>query len=109
MATAGLCLIAPDRLTNAVRRGIHSGRRGHPRLQYLNPPAHALVLCVDEKSQIQALERTQPILPLGLGYVEDVSRMIISGMARLRCLRPWMGPTGKSSRNANRATGTRNF
>jgi putative transposase len=37
---------------------------------YLNPPDHALVLCVDEKSQIQALERTQPNLPLGLGYVE---------------------------------------
>jgi hypothetical protein len=40
---------------------------------YLNPPDHALVLCVDEKSQIQALERTQPILPLGLGYVEGVT------------------------------------
>ncbi|MGQ0766735.1 MAG: IS630 family transposase [Gemmatimonadota bacterium] len=37
---------------------------------YLNPPDHALVLCVDEKSQIQVLERTQPNLPLGLGYVE---------------------------------------
>lgn len=37
---------------------------------YLNPPDKALVLCVDEKSQIQALERTQPILPMGLGYVE---------------------------------------
>ena len=37
---------------------------------YLNPPDKALVLCVDEKSQIQALERTQPILPLGLGYAE---------------------------------------
>jgi putative transposase len=37
---------------------------------YLNPPDHALVLCVDEKSQIQALERTQPNLPMGLGYVE---------------------------------------
>jgi transposase len=34
---------------------------------YLNPPDHALVLCVDEKSQIQALERTQPTLPLGPG------------------------------------------
>jgi hypothetical protein len=28
--------------------------------RYLNPPEHALVLCVDEKSQIQALDRTQP-------------------------------------------------
>ena len=34
---------------------------------YLNPPEHAIVLCVDEKSQIQALERSQPILPMGLG------------------------------------------
>jgi putative transposase len=40
---------------------------------YLNPPEHAMVLCVDEKSQIQALERTQPLLPLGLGYVEGVT------------------------------------
>ena len=40
---------------------------------YLNPPDHALVLCVDEKSQIQALERTQPVLPMGLGYVEGVT------------------------------------
>jgi transposase len=40
---------------------------------YLNPPDHALVLCVDEKSQVQALERTQPMLPLGLGYVEGVT------------------------------------
>jgi transposase len=31
---------------------------------YLNPPDNAIVLCVDEKSQIQALERTQPILPI---------------------------------------------
>ena len=34
---------------------------------YLNPPDKALVLCVDEKSQVQALERTQPVLPMGLG------------------------------------------
>ena len=40
---------------------------------YLNPPDHAMVLCVDEKSQIQALDRTQPLLPLGLGYVEGVT------------------------------------
>jgi transposase len=37
---------------------------------YLNPPEHAMVLCVDEKSQIQALDRTQPILPLRPGYAE---------------------------------------
>ena len=37
---------------------------------YMNPPDRALVLCVDEKSQIQALDRTQPILPMRPGQVE---------------------------------------
>ena len=37
---------------------------------YFNPPEHAIVLCVDEKSQIQALERTQPLLPMTPGQVE---------------------------------------
>ena len=35
---------------------------------YLDPPQKALVLCVDEKTQIQALDRTQPLLPLRPGY-----------------------------------------
>lgn len=37
---------------------------------YLSPPVNALVLCVDEKSQIQALSRSQPILPLRPGQLE---------------------------------------
>jgi transposase len=37
---------------------------------YMNPPDHALVLCIDEKSQIQALDRTQPLLPLRPGQAE---------------------------------------
>ena len=37
---------------------------------YLNPPDRALVLCVDEKSQIQALDRTRPLLPMRPGQVE---------------------------------------
>ena len=37
---------------------------------YLNPPDRALVLCVDEKSQIQALERTAPLLPMRPGQAE---------------------------------------
>jgi transposase len=40
---------------------------------YLDPPQHAVVLCVDEKSQCQALERLQPVLPMGLGYLEGVT------------------------------------
>jgi transposase len=37
---------------------------------YMNPPDHAVVLCLDEKSQVQALERRQPILPLVFGQPE---------------------------------------
>ena len=37
---------------------------------YMNPPDNAIVLCVDEKSQIQALNRTQPVLPLRPGQAE---------------------------------------
>ena len=37
---------------------------------YLNPPDKALVLCVDEKSQIQALDRSQPVLPMRPGQTE---------------------------------------
>jgi transposase len=37
---------------------------------YLDPPVKAMVLCVDEKSQIQALDRTQPILPMAPGIPE---------------------------------------
>ncbi len=37
---------------------------------YLNPPDRAMVLCADEKSQIQALDRTQPLLPMRPGQAE---------------------------------------
>jgi transposase len=40
---------------------------------YLSPPDKAMVLCVDEKSQIQALDRTQPLLPMAIGYIEGVT------------------------------------
>jgi hypothetical protein len=36
---------------------------------YLDPPDKALVLCCDGKSQVQALERTQPGLPLSIGHI----------------------------------------
>ena len=53
----------------SVLRGKSSRRGG----LYLNPPDQALVLCVDEKRQVQALERTQLVLPMGLGYVQGVT------------------------------------
>ncbi len=40
---------------------------------YLNPPNKAIILCVDEKGRIQALDRTQPLLSMDLGYVEGVT------------------------------------
>jgi hypothetical protein len=54
----------------------------------LNPPDHALVLCVNEKSQVQTLERTQPVAD-GSG------------------LRRWTSPTAASPRSANRSIGIR--
>jgi hypothetical protein len=41
---------------------------------YLNPPQQAMVLCVDEKRQIQALDRTQPGLPLKKGRCGTMTR-----------------------------------
>lgn len=40
---------------------------------YLSPPENALVLCVNEKSQCQALKRTQPMPPMGFGDVKGVT------------------------------------
>ena len=54
---------------------------------YLNPPDRALVLCVDEKSQIQALDRTAPLLPCGRGRSSDAP-MIMCVTARPRSLPP---------------------
>src|SRR4051812_48143726 len=65
-------------MTNRGRER-HAGSAMHPLLiekvrdivgLYMNPPDHALVFCVDEKSQIQALDRTQPLLPLRPGQLE---------------------------------------
>jgi putative transposase len=77
---------AVQRIWNAF--GLQPHRQGHFKISpvpffiekvrdivglYLNPPENAMVLCVDEKSQIQALDWTQPVLPIGLGYVEGVT------------------------------------
>ena len=73
---------------------------------YLNPPDNALVLCVDEKSQCQALERTQPMLPMGLGYVEGVTHDYVA-TARPRCSRRSTCSTARCSPSAGRAIGIR--
>jgi transposase len=62
---------------------------------YLNPPENALVLSVDEKSRMQALERTQPMLPLGLGYAEGITNDYIRhGVDRLQAAPPTSGVPG---------------
>ena len=47
---------------------------------YLNQPDQAVVLCVTEKQQIQALDRTQPLLPMGLGSVVGVTATLPLGL-----------------------------
>ena len=53
---------------------------------YMNPPERAVVLCCDEKSQVQALDRTQPGLPLKRGRAQTMTT-ITSVMEPPRCLR----------------------
>ncbi len=66
---------------------------------YMSPPENALVLCVDEKSQIQALERTQPVLALRSGKAEGHTPEYF-GTARSRSLPPWMSRKGRFWENA---------
>ena len=63
---------------------------------YLDPPVKAMVLCVDEKSQIQALDRTQPLLPLARASPSG-EPTTMNATARPRCLRRWTSPRGPSS------------
>ena len=72
---------------------------------YMSPPEHALVLCRDEKSQVQALDRTQPGLPLKKGraatMMHDYKRN-----ARPRCSPRSTCSMARSSANASSATRT---
>jgi hypothetical protein len=60
---------------------------------YLNPPDRAIVLCVDEKSQVQALNRTQPILPWPRVCPRD-NPTITNAMGSRPYSRLWMSPAG---------------
>jgi hypothetical protein len=74
---------------------------------YLNQPEHTLVLSVDEKSQIQALDRTQPGLPMkkgrGANLTHDYKRT-----ARPSCSPRSTPPMERSTACANRSTAIRN-
>mgnify|MGYP003704793795 CR=1 FL=1 len=53
---------------------------------YLNPPTNAVVLSVDEKTQIQALERTQPLLPLRLRQPVHALMLVVLRTVRMGLL-----------------------
>jgi hypothetical protein len=73
---------------------------------YLSPPDHALVLCVDEKSQVQALERSRLLLPMRPG-IPPGKRTITSGMGPPCCLPHWMSRRETSSGSAIGATASK--
>jgi len=74
---------------------------------YLNPPEKAVVVCIDEKSQIQALDRTAPILPIRLGLPEKATHDYVRhGTTTL--FAALEVATGRSSSCANPDTATRN-
>src|SRR5881409_441137 len=73
---------------------------------YLNPPTSAVVLSLDEKTQIQALSRTQPCCPCGPGC-RRARPTTIAGMASRACTRRWRSPPGGSSETARPGTPAR--
>ena len=62
---------SPHREVQTLNRSSVRREGARYRRAYLSPPERALVLCVDEKSQIQALDRSQPLLPMRPGQVEQ--------------------------------------
>jgi len=75
---------------------------------YLNPPQQALVICVDEKSQIQALDRTHPGLPIKKGRCGTMPT-ITNVTAPPPSLQLWRHYRERSLGNAMRDTGIRTF
>ena len=78
---------------------------------YMNPPTHAVVLCVDEKTSIQALDRTQPSLPMRPGQVErrthDYQRHGVTDL--FAALNVATGQVLHQTRRRHRATEFRQF
>ena len=69
---------------------------------YLDPPENAVVVCVDEKSQIQALDRTAPILPMRPGFPRKPPTTT-SATAPPPCSPRWRSPPARSPTPATRA------
>lgn len=76
---------------------------------YLKPPQNAIVLCVDEKSQIQALDRTAPTLPMQIGMPERQTRDYVRHGTPPRCSPRWRSPLARSPESVGPGTVTRSF
>ena len=74
---------------------------------YLHPPENAIVLSVDEKSQIQALDRTQKTLPMQPGKAGAADPRLRPARHHHVVRRAWRSPPARSPGSANRGTGTR--
>ena len=75
---------------------------------YLNPPEKAVVLCVDEKSQVQALDRTAPILPMQPGVSGEDRPTTTSATAPPPCSPRWRSPPARVEQAClHRGTATR--
>ena len=76
---------------------------------YLNPPDKAVVLCVDEKSQVQALDRTQPMLPVRPGLAARRTHDYKPPRHHDACSLPWRSPPARSPMTASPGTATSEF
>ena len=76
---------------------------------YLNPPDHALVLCLDEKSQVQALDRTRPLLPMRPGIPGPADARLHSAWHHLAVCRAERGHRARSSGTVIGGIGTKSF
>ncbi len=73
---------------------------------YLAPPDKALVLCCDEKSQVQALQRTQPGLPLGIGHIRTQTHDYVRhGTLTLFAAMDYARPADQQHRNTAPTSG----
>jgi hypothetical protein len=74
---------------------------------YMSPPENALVLCVDEKTQVQALDRTAPCLPMLPATPARMTHDDVRNGARPACSLRSTWPADRSSPSTTGSTGTR--
>jgi len=84
--------------SNSRTKIVFRGRKCATSWLVFASPENAVVLVVDEKSQIQALERTQPMLPIGWATSKGVTHELLAGMGPRPCLPRCIRPGATCSR-----------